>query len=230
MLETHYLYTYLMLFTLSYPLAQSFEWRINYYTKWKHLIFAIGAIMLIFIPWDIWKNEQGVWWFNDKYIIGYRLFGLPLEEWSFFVLVPFACVFLYEVLLFYVKKDILKSIYKPVLLLLIALMLVVGFLNLDKLYTSISFLFTAFVTSLVILRDPTWLSRFLLAYLVTLLPFLLINGALTGLFTHEALVNYNPEEFLGLRIFTIPIEDSVYGFSMLLITVWVYEWRKTRRG
>ena len=47
---------------------------------------------------------------------------------------------------------------------------------------------------------------FLLAYLVSFLPFILINGALTGSFTKSPVVNYNPDEIIGLRIFTIPIE------------------------
>ena len=225
-LETQYLYLFLMLFCTSYPLAQSFEWRIKYYKKWNRLLPAILAMMLIFIPWDVWFTEHGIWWFNDKYITGWKLFSLPLEEWSFFIIVPFACIFIYEVLNFFVKKDLLGSSAKWVIVMYSFTLLVVGFINYDKTYTVLTFLLTGAVGLVSAYRNPKWLGRFLLMYLVSMLPFLLINGALTGSFTEEAVVNYNPEEFMGIRIFTVPVEDSVYAFLMLLMIVWVYEGRK----
>ena len=63
-------------------------------------------------------------------------------------------------------------------------------------------------------------------YVVSWLPFLLINGALTGSFTENPVVNYNSNEITNIRIFTIPIEDSIYNLLMLLIVVFVYEKRK----
>jgi lycopene cyclase domain-containing protein len=222
-LETNYLYLLLLLFSLSYPLAQSFEWRISYYKKWKHLLKAILVMMLIFIPWDIWKTVQGVWWFDDNYILGFKIGHLPIEEWLFFVIVPFACVFIYEVLNYYLKKDYLKNITRLFFGFYGVIILFSGIYNYDKLYPFITFSFTGVVCLMFCYRNSAWLGRFLMMYFVSLLPFLLINGALTGMFTSGAVVNYNPNEFLGIRIFTIPIEDSVYGFLMLLITVAVYE-------
>ena len=223
MLETKFLYLYLMLFSLSYPLAQSFEWRIKYYKKWKRLFPAIGLILFIFVPWDALFALKGVWWFNEKYTMGINILGLPIEEWSFFIVVPFACVFIYEVLNYYLKNDLLGRSAKWITLVIAVVLLFFGFWFFANAYTSITFLLTGFVCVLVALKNPHWLGRFLVAFLVCLLPFLLINGALTGSFTQEAVVNYNPEEFIGIRIFTIPIEDSVYGFLMILLTIWVYE-------
>jgi lycopene cyclase domain-containing protein len=60
-------------------------------------------------------------------------------------------------------------------------------------------------------------------YLVSFLPFLLINGVLTGSFIKSPIVNYNSNEIIGFRIFTIPIEDSVYNLLMLLIVVSLFE-------
>ena len=84
-LETKYLYFILLAFSFAYPLAQSFEWRLTYYKKWRHLFLGILVMMLIFIPWDIWFTKISVWWFRSDYISGIKLFNLPLEECLFFI-------------------------------------------------------------------------------------------------------------------------------------------------
>jgi lycopene cyclase domain-containing protein len=229
-METKYLYLALIILAMAYPIAQSFEHRLKYYKNWKGLFTGILLMMLIFIPWDIAFTHQGVWWFNDKYLTGSSLFLLPIEEWLFFVVVPYACVFLYEVLNYYIKKDLLKSIANWVYGLLAVILLILAILHFGKLYSTITFLLTAFALILMIIVNPSWKGRFLMLYLVSWFPFLLMNGALTGNFTTEAVVNYNPEHFMGFRITTIPFEDSIYSLLMLLIVVSVYEFIKKKNG
>ena len=57
-----------------------------------------------------------------------------------------------------------------------------------------------------------------------MIPFLLINGFLTGSFS-DAIVTYNAEHIIGFRIpfFNIPIEDCFYNLIMLLSTLFFYE-------
>ncbi len=52
------------------------------------------------------------------------------------------------------------------------------------------------------------------------------NGYLTG----RPIVLYNPEYFLGIRLGTIPVEDFLYGFGLITITLvlWEYFVRKER--
>lgn len=219
-----YLYLSLHLFSIAYPLAQSFEHRITYYKQWKYLFPAIAITAFVFIVWDYWFTVMGVWEFNPRYVLGFFLFELPLEEWLFFITVPFASVFIYEVLNYFVKKDVLQPIAKATTLFLIPFLFVVGMLNLDKWYTSVNLLVGSGTLALhYIFFQTKYLGRFYLAYLVHLIPFLLVNGVLTGGFTEEAVVIYNNEENLGIRIFTIPIEDTVYAMTLLLMNISLFE-------
>ena len=53
--------------------------------------------------------------------------------------------------------------------------------------------------------------------------FLGVNGILTGTGLDSPIVNYNPEHFLGIRILTIPIEDTVYGYEMILWNIFLFQ-------
>lgn len=222
-LESHYLYLGLMIFSLSYPLAQSFEWRISLYKKWKALGVATLVMMAVFIPWDIWFTTKGVWWFNDDYTIGLKILHLPIEEWLFFIIIPYACIFIFEVLNFYIKKDILKNIARPFLLLMASALAMLSIIYSEQLYTFTTFSITSIALFITAYFNPKWLGKFLLGYFVSLIPFLLINGILTGSLIKSPIVNYNPQEIIGLRILLIPIEDSIYNILMLLNIMWIYQ-------
>ena len=223
LLESKYLYLGLMIFSLSYPLIQSFEWRIKLYKNWRALFSSIFMMMLIFIPWDIWFTHLGIWWFRDDYISGIKFLLLPIEEWLFFVIVPYACVFIYEVLNYYVKKDFLARISRLIFGIIFLTLSFLSIIYNTKYYTSITFGATAVACLLLVVLNPNWSGKFLLTYLVSWLPFLLINGALTGNFTKLPVVNYNKSEIIGLHLTTIPVEDSIYNLLMLLIVISVYE-------
>jgi lycopene cyclase domain-containing protein len=53
---------------------------------------------------------------------------------------------------------------------------------------------------------------------------LLANGYLTW----RPIVLYADEFFLGIRLFTIPVEDFVYGFSLIALSVIFWEYFKSR--
>jgi lycopene cyclase domain-containing protein len=52
---------------------------------------------------------------------------------------------------------------------------------------------------------------------------MIVNGILTGSFIENEVVWYNNNENLGLRFFTIPVEDFAYAFSMLLFNLLIIE-------
>ena len=219
-----YLYLLLNALTLAYPLAQSFEKRLRFYKGWAGLFAGIAIVGGGFIVWDAWFTSMGVWGFNPTYLTGVQLGNLPIEEWLFFLTVPYACVFLYEVMNYFVKRDVLGPYAHRMALGLAVVLLIVAFIPPFRWYTGLTFVLTAafLLVHALWLKRP-WLGRFFVSYAVALVPFFLVNGALTGSFTDAPVVWYNDVENLGIRLFTIPIEDSMYGLLLLLGTVTVYE-------
>jgi lycopene cyclase domain-containing protein len=224
-----YYYLLINIFTILFPLISSFEHRLRFFSRWKGLFLGIGITGAFFILWDSIFTSMGIWGFNQEYLTGINIFNLPLEEWLFFVTVPYACMFIYESLNYFIKKDILGRICYPLSYLLAFGLLVLGIWNLDNWYTAITSIFTAaYLLFLVLKIKPTYLGRFYLGYLVSLIPFLLVNGILTGSWIPGEIVWYDNTENLSIRILTIPVEDSIYMLLMLLMNISIYEyWKET---
>jgi lycopene cyclase domain-containing protein len=221
----HYLYLSLNIFAISIPLAASFYPKHNFSKKWRYLAPAILLPGAFFIAWDIWFTEMGIWGFNERYLTGITLFNLPLEEWLFFITIPYACVFTYEALKYLVKKDLFGSMAKGISYFLIGFLTLLAILHFGKWYTTITFLLLAlYLLFHVVLFKRAFLGRFYFAFLFILVPFFLINGILTGSFIEEQVVWYNENHFMGLRLGTIPFEDTFYGMLLLLLNISTFEW------
>lgn len=209
--------------SIAFPLAASFEPRIAYWRKWRGLFTGMLVMMAVFIAWDALFTAHGVWGFSERYTLGVRFLHLPIEEWLFFIAIPYSCVYLYEVMRYAVQRDVLGAVARPLSMALIAVLLVVGVLHIHRVYTAVTFLSTAaLLAGHVIARTP-WLGRFYLGYAISLIPFFIVNGILTGWLLPEPIVWYNDAENLGLRMNTIPVEDSIYLLFFLLLTITFYE-------
>ncbi len=216
------MYTYLLINLLSViiPLAFSFDKRLSFYRKWKYVFPAITVTALFFSAWDSIFTDWGVWGFNPRYLTGIEVFNLPVEELLFFFCIPYACMFTYEVMNYFMKKNIAAkvSVFITALVMLLLLALAVAFH--DRLYTFYSsfFAIAGIVMHLSVFKTAH-IGRIYRSYLVILIPFLLVNGILTGSFIDEPVVWYNDAENLSVRLFTIPVEDVFYGFLLFLMNV-----------
>jgi len=206
---------------ISGPVLSSFDKKLNYFSKW---IAALVSIFIIIVPFIIWdKMVTGKhWWFNDKYTLDFRLAGLPFGEVLFFITVPFACLFIWEILSYYHISDKMHKLFfiTRVFFLLCFPIGIILFI-IGKEYTGL--VFTAiFLTSVVdwvlkiniLLQSRTYL---FLAFVTIFISF--FNGYLTS----RPIVLYDLSYQLDLRIGTIPIEDFFYGYSLLLLCVIVFE-------
>ncbi len=212
-----HLYFLLNIASLSIPLLFSFHPKLKFYKLWKYFFPATLIMMAFFIPWDIIFTQNGIWGFNEKYLSGIVLANLPLEEWLFFICIPYACIFTiyaFKKIMpqFYLTDNFTKIIYYSLQTVLIGTLLYFY----DRWYTAINFGYAIVLLAIVFNYKPQILNVFFPVFSILLLPFFIVNGFLTGSWINEEVVWYNNAENLGIRLGTVPIEDSIYALSMLL--------------
>ena len=202
----------------------------NFIRFWKPFFLAIITVGLFFIIWDIYFAYQNVWGFNDDYLIGIRWFKLPLEEWLFFLLIPYASNFIhYSLEYFFPKLELSKKATQGISIILFAVSLGVFTWNLDKIYTASSFGLFALLMLFQMLFQWKYARRFYLSFIVIYIPFFFVNSALTGSYSEKPVVFYDNTENLGIRLGTIPVEDSFYCFALLYSITLVFEYLKNKK-
>ena len=218
------LYLILLLVSFSIPFGYSFEKKMCFIKHWKIIFSAISIVAIVYIVWDVIFTKIGVWGFNPNYHLGITIFNLPIEEILFFFLIPYASIFIHYSLQYFFPKAKLSNKFVVLFTwVLIILLVVLIAMNMDKLYTQINGFFLVFALLLGLLDKNKTLHRFYISFLVIFIPFAIVNGILTGSFIDEPVVWYNNAENLGIRFFTIPIEDFGYAFSMLFFSVILIE-------
>lgn len=218
-------HTYLLIniLVLLGPFALSFDKKVAFFRQWKRLLIAVLPVSAIYILWDVVVTEHGHWSFNPEYAGTWRLLSLPLGEWLFFLVVPYACIFIYEVVRAYFphKQYTDTARIKILSVIAIALLLTGALVYRGQAYTTLALLAAAAWLALTSLTVPRLLgdNHVLWFFLLSIVAFLLVNGILAGL----PIVRYNPAEIWGIRIITIPLEDLFYNISMLGFYLVSYE-------
>ena len=222
------LYFKLLLFTISFPLLASWDKRFKYASKFKYLFPSILITATFFIIWDIIFTKNGVWGFSEIHTSNIYIFYLPVEEWLFFIIIPFSCVFIYESVKYFFILDKYENISRNILMGIGIVLIVASVLNLDRSYTFWNFLFCGSFLIYSSYKKRGYHANFVVSYLFHLIPFLIVNGILTDgnfdfNFSTDPVVWYNNEENLFIRFITIPIEDFFYSMLLLLMNVTFYE-------
>lgn len=224
------LYLWIIILSFVGPFFLSFDKKITFYKNWRFVFPSIVTVAVFFIFWDNWFTKIGVWGFTPKYLQGIYAGYLPLEEILFFIVIPYNCVFVYEVLNGYFPALSLKKLSKVFILIFGLSALVLALLNLNNYYTLSATAISFCLTALLLLQNKIWFPRFVFTYLVCLLPFLIVNGILTGQVTEEPVVWYSEAHIIGFRLGTIPVEDLFYNYCLTLPIIWIYELLKERYG
>jgi lycopene cyclase domain-containing protein len=214
------LYLILEILAISIPLILSFDKKVRFYGLWKYLFPSIIITGVLFISIDIIFTKLGIWGFNPAYHSKIMILNLPLEEWLFFIVIPYASLFIHFVLIAY-KPDLFLSNKVTRILsgtLTVILVLVMAF-NPEKTYTLVYFSVTVIVTLIDLLSKARVLNRFFISFLIILVPFFIVNVILTGTFINEEVVWYDGSEILGISLLTIPVEDISYAFSLILLNL-----------
>jgi lycopene cyclase domain-containing protein len=207
----------------------SFEKKMRFIQWWKEVFLSISIVAAFFIIWDIIFTNQGVWGFNSTYLIGFDILNLPIEEWLFFICIPYASIFIHYAFQYFLpNKKLSKPTTKIITIALIILLIITLVFNYDKAYTFYNYLLLILILSYSLFTDNKQLPIFYITFMIILIPFFIVNGILTGSFIEGQVVWYNNAENLGIRIATIPIEDIGYAFNMLFMSILLIEMFKNK--
>jgi len=182
-------------------------------------LITTAFVSLLFIIWD--NLVTGKWWkFNYRYLTGFKIFKLPIEEVSFFPIVSFSCLVIWVNLKDVLSLPVLPSFFPYSLAFLFLVLALFSFFK-KRVYT-----FFVFLLELpVILFDLKFGARvffqasFYLFNLVVILLTFIFNYYLTS----RPIVLYEEKYKSGFKVLTIPVEDFVYGLVFLDLIVVVYE-------
>ena len=221
----HLEYLLFNLLVLAGPVVFSFDSRVRYVRRWPAALLSAVALMAPFVLWDSLVTGRH-WWFNPRFTAGTFIGPLPAGEWLFFITVPFASLFVWEVLRFYRPQQHAARSRGALPWIWLGLPFAAWMLWLDKEYTALVVLvFTLIAQADVAAGGRVLMHRNIWPYAAILAGLMLLfNGYLTA----RPVVLYNPHFQLDWRIFTIPVEDFFYGYSLLLGCTSLYE--KIRRG
>lgn len=221
------MYTYLLVNFLSIIICFIFSYhhKIQFNLYFKPFIISAIIVAIPFIIGDAIFTKMGVWWFNYDYVLGFKIYNLPIEEILFFLCIPFACIYTYYCLNKFFNLSWNKKIEDIFTLFCVAFCITVASMNTEQIYTFVTFFSCALL--MVILKfviKVNWIGNLAVVYGILMLPFFIVNGVLTGTGLENPIVNYNPQNFMGIRILTVPLEDAVYGYNMIALNLLLFNY------
>ena len=202
------------------PVGLQLNHEIRHISYWRLKLFTNGIVMIPYIIWDVLVTDSH-WWFNEAYTLDFRLLGLPIEEWLFFITVPFGCLLVWETLPEAKLSMQLKPLRHVRPVLYAALPIGIWIFSTGRQYTGLVLccfglvgLADTLLRTNLLLQPKTYLYLAIVAGLI-----LVFNGYLTA----RPVVLYGETYQSGYRILTIPVEDFGYGFTLMLFNTMLYE-------
>ena len=217
-------YFSILFLSIIIPFTFSFHPKIKFNRRFHIVICSILIVSIPFIIWDMIFVKNGIWGFNKNHISGFFIYNLPIEELLFFFIIPFCCVYTHHLIEKFEISFFKINNWKKINSYLGFFLLICAFYFFDKKYT----FFCLSLCSLVIFIEYFFSKRinynsFYTLFIIIMAPFIIVNGALTGLFLNQYVVWYNQNEIINLYLFTIPIEDIFYSYQLILLNIIVYK-------
>jgi lycopene cyclase domain-containing protein len=89
-------------------------------------------------------------------------------------------------------------------------------------YTLISIIFVIFTIAIDFILKTRLIvnKKFLVFWVIMFILIFVINGYLTW----RPIVIYGESFYMGIRLFTIPVEDFLFGFSLISLNIIIWEY------
>ena len=92
----HASYAAMLAFVLLGTLPLHRYYRLSVLRQPLRLLGAIVPAALLFVGWDLAATAAGHWHFDPAQTFAVRWWGLPLEEYAFFAVIPLAGILTFE--------------------------------------------------------------------------------------------------------------------------------------
>jgi lycopene cyclase domain-containing protein len=190
-------------------------------------MFSTLSTAMVFTVWDIFASANRHWFFSERFTLPLRVFGLPIEEYLFFITVGFASIFILvqnspKPIFIGLKKRRSRSseliVYTASFVLWIFGMLAAFSQSSNRSYTALA-CFACSITLLfahgsgLLKQSAYWKT---LAWGFGL--FFFFNLFLTGL----PIISYSASETVNVRILSIPVEDFLFNYALQTMLVFLY--------
>jgi lycopene cyclase domain-containing protein len=92
----HASYAAMLAFVLIGTLPLHRFYRLSVLRQPLRLLAAVVPAAILFVAWDLAATAAGHWSFDPAQTFAVRLWGMPLEEYAFFVVIPLAGILTFE--------------------------------------------------------------------------------------------------------------------------------------
>ena len=217
-------YYKILIFSFIIPFIFSFHPKLKFYKKFNLILKSIPITALPYIIWDIFFTKWGIWSFSNIHSSNIYIYNLPIEEVLFFLIIPFCCIYTFHALEIYNISFFKSKNWKLINTILAIILIIIGLANYSRFYTLVCFVLCAAIILIISnIQNNIDYNLFYTFFIIIMIPFIIVNGALTGAFFDQTVVSYNPNEFLGYRLITIPLEDIIYSYQLMLVNIFIYK-------
>ncbi len=91
-------YLVILISILVIAIALNFKYRIHLYQSRKERFLIPIIFFIVGTLWDSYAVYRGHWYFQIDNLIGIKIGYLPLEEYLFFLIIPYFILSIYRIL------------------------------------------------------------------------------------------------------------------------------------
>jgi lycopene cyclase domain-containing protein len=220
-------YTYLIadLLLLLVPVALFSIKNTGFAKNSKFIILAVLINVFAFSVPTEFLTQLKVIVYQPQLLSGMTLWELPIEELLLSLILPLTGIAIYDYLNARYPDNTPEKYSLAVSNIMLGICIAMLYFGHQKLYTVFTFaILLVFLVYIEFVNKIRFMYRFYRAYLVSLIPFLLVYSFLCG----KSVVQYNVAETLDFNILRIPFEAHFYYMAMLLLSIFLYEVFKSR--
>jgi len=191
----------------------------------KTVFLSVCLTGILFSLFALVFTALGIMSANASILSGYNIAGLPIEVILLCFIIPAAGLYLYRFLNTRFPDNSLEKFSLSISNLLLGVCIALLFFGYLKWYTATTF-FILFTLLLYIeyQNKLRFMYRFYRTYVALLIPFFLAGTVIKN----QSILIFNEKASLKLYLAYLPIEAYFYFMAMLLTTVYLFEFFKSK--